>query len=218
MRNVQIALTKGRLEKQVIPLLEGIGIDCSELKEKGRKLVFKSHNANISFILVKAVDVLTYVEHGVADIGIVGKDVLLENEKELYEMVDLGIGRCKFCVASVPEYNPKVYQKKTIATKYPNVASAHFRQKGEDVDIIKIEGSVEIAPLLGLADAIVDIVETGQTLKENGLIVFEEICDISARLIANKASLKMKKDEMFSIIDRVEAYVGRGNRENCIHK
>ncbi|MFX3625254.1 MAG: ATP phosphoribosyltransferase [Ectobacillus sp.] len=210
MRNIQIALTKGRLEKQVIPMLERVGIDCSELKEKGRKLVFQSKGSNISFILVKAVDVLTYVEHGVADIGIVGKDVLMENEKELYEMVDLGIGKCKFCVASVPEYNPNGYKKKTIATKYANVASAYFRQKGEDVEIIKIEGSVEIAPLLGLADAIVDIVETGATLRENGLIVFEEICDISARLIANKASLKMKKDEMFSIINQIEAAVASG--------
>lgn len=204
MRNIQIALTKGRLEKNIIPLLERIGVDCSELKDKGRKLVFKSGDGSISFILVKAIDVLTYVEHGVADIGIVGKDVLQENEKEVYEMIDLGIGRCKFCVASVPSYDPNSYKKKTIATKYPNVASAYFRQKGEDVEIIKIEGSVEIAPLLGLADAIVDIVETGQTLKENGLIIFEEISDISARLIANKASLKMKTKEMFSIIDRIE--------------
>jgi ATP phosphoribosyltransferase len=211
MRNIQIALTKGRVEKQVIPLLEAVGIDCSELKEKGRKLVFQSGNSNISFILVKAVDVLTYVEHGVADIGIVGKDILLEdgNEKDLYEMLDLGIGRCKFSVASIPEYNPNSYKKKTIATKYANVASAHFRQKGEDVEIIKIEGSVEVAPLLGLADAIVDIVETGETLRENGLIVFEDICDISARLIANKASLKMKKDEMFSVIDRLEGALAK---------
>lgn len=207
MRHIQIALTKGRLEKQVVPLLEKIGIDCSELKDKGRKLVFHSHNANVSFILVKAVDVLTYVEHGVADIGIVGKDVIMENEKELYEMIDLGIGRCKFSVASIPSYNPDSYKKKTIATKYPNVASAYFRRKGEDVEIIKIEGSVEIAPLLGLADAIVDIVETGATLRENGLIVFEDICDISARLIANKASLKMKKDEMFSIITQIEEHL-----------
>ncbi|MCP8968649.1 ATP phosphoribosyltransferase [Ectobacillus ponti] len=208
MRHIQIALTKGRLEKAVLPFLEGIGIDCSELKEKGRKLVFHSKNTNISFILVKAVDVLTYVEHGVADIGIVGKDVIMENEKEIYEMVDLGIGRCRFCVASIPSYDPSSYKKKTIATKYPNVASAYFRQKGEDVEIIKIEGSVEIAPILGLADAIVDIVETGVTLRENGLIIFEEMHDISARLIANKASLKMKKDEMFAVIEKMEEYIG----------
>ncbi|MGG0277102.1 ATP phosphoribosyltransferase [Bacillus rhizoplanae] len=205
MRNIQIALTKGRLEQHVIPLFERIGIDCSELKDKGRKLVFQSNNSQISFILVKAVDVVTYVEHGIADIGVVGKDILLEYENDVYEMIDLGVGRCKFCVASVSSYSPNGYNKKRIATKYPNITSAYFRKKGEDVEIIKIEGSVEIAPLLGLTDAIVDIVETGQTLKENGLVVFEEICDISARLIVNKASLKMKKDEIFNIINKVES-------------
>ena len=205
MRNIQIALTKGRLEKHVIPLFERIGIDCSELKDKGRKLVFQSNSSQVSFILVKAVDVVTYVERGIADMGVVGKDILLEHENDVSEMIDLGVGRCKFCVASVSSYRPKGYNKKRIATKYPNNTSAHFRKKGEDVEIIKIEGSVEIAPLLGLADAIVDIVETGQTLKENGLLVFEEVCDISARLIVNKASLKMKKDEIFSIINKMES-------------
>ncbi|MFI8705654.1 ATP phosphoribosyltransferase [Bacillus sp. NPDC077411] len=207
MRNIQIALTKGRLEKHVIPLFERIGIDCKELKDKGRKLVFRSKNSNISFILVKAVDVVTYVEHGIADMGVVGKDILLEYENDVYEMVDLEVGCCKICVASTLSYRPNGYNKKRIATKYPNITSAYFRKKGEDVEIIKIEGSVEIAPLLGLADAIIDIVETGQTLKENGLLVFEEVCDISARLIVNKASLKMKKDGIFNIINRIESVV-----------
>ncbi|SFI95973.1 MULTISPECIES: ATP phosphoribosyltransferase [unclassified Bacillus (in: firmicutes)] len=207
MRNIQIALTKGRLEKHVIPLFERIGIDCRELKDKGRKLVFRSKNSNISFILVKAVDVVTYVEHGIADMGVVGKDILLEYENDVYEMVDLEVGCCKICVASTLSYHSNGYNKKRIATKYPNITSAYFRKKGEDVEIIKIEGSVEIAPLLGLADAIIDIVETGQTLKENGLLVFEEVCDISARLIVNKASLKMKKDGIFNIINRIESVV-----------
>ena len=162
-------------------------------QNKGRKLVFQSKNTNVSFILVKAVDVATYVEHGVADIGIVGKDILMENEKDIYEMLDLGVGICKFCVASIPTYNPKSYRKKRIATKYPHITSTYFHDKGEDVEIIKIEGSVEIAPLLGLADAIVDIVETGKTLQENGLIVFEEMYFISARMIVNKAALKLKR-------------------------
>lgn len=177
----------------MIPLFEQIGIDCSELKNKGRKLVFQSKNTDISFILVKAVDVATYVEHGVADIGVVGKDILMENEKDIYEMLDLGVGVCKFCVASIPTYNPKSYRKKCIATKYPHITSNYFHNKGEDVEIIKIEGSVEIAPILGLADAIVDIVETGKTLQENGLIVFEEMYSISARMIVNKAALKLKR-------------------------
>ena len=210
MRNIQIALTKGRLEKHVIPLFEQIGIDCSELKNKGRKLVFQSKNTNVSFILVKAVDVATYVEHGVADIGIVGKDILMENEKDIYEMLDLGVGICKFCVASIPTYNPKSYRKKRIATKYPHITSTYFHDKGEDVEIIKIEGSVEIAPLLGLADAIVDIVETGKTLQENGLIVFEEMYSISARMIVNKAALKTKKDEIFSIVNMMEQEILSG--------
>ncbi|WP_369900461.1 ATP phosphoribosyltransferase [Bacillus manliponensis] len=204
MHNIQIALTKGRLEKHCISLFEQIGVDCSELKDKGRKLVFQSKVANISFILVKAVDVVTYVEHGVADIGIVGKDILLECEKDVYEMLDLEVGKCRFCVASLPSYTPDSYKKKRIATKYPNITSTYFRNKGEDVEIIKIEGSVEIAPILGLADAVVDIVETGNTLRENGLVVFEEMHLISARMIVNKAALKTKKDEIFSIINKLE--------------
>lgn len=210
MRNIQIALTKGRLEKHVIPLFEKVGIDCSELLDKGRKLVFQSASRNVSFILVKAVDVATYVEHGVADIGIVGKDILMEYEKDIYEMVDLEVGCCKFCVASIPTYNPKGYRKKRIATKYPHITSNYFRDKGEDVEIIKIEGSVEIAPLLGLADAIVDIVETGKTLQENGLIIFEEMYSISARMIVNKAALKTKKDEIFDIIHKMECAIASG--------
>ncbi len=210
MRNIQIALTKGRLEKHVIPLFEKVGIDCSELLDKGRKLVFQSASRNVSFILVKAVDVATYVEHGVADIGIVGKDILMEYEKDIYEMVDLEVGCCKFCVASIPTYNPKGYRKKRIATKYPHITSNYFRDKGEDVEIIKIEGSVEIAPLLGLADAIVDIVETGKTLQENGLIIFEEMYSISARMIVNKAALKTKKDEIFDIIHKMECTIASG--------
>lgn len=207
MYNIQIALTKGRLEKHCVSLFEKIGVDCSELKDKGRKLVFQSEVVNISFILVKAVDVVTYVEHGVADIGIVGKDILLEYEKDVYEMLDLQVGKCRFCVASLPSYNPNSYKKKRIATKYPNFTSTYFRNKGEDVEIIKIEGSVEIAPLLGLADAVVDIVETGNTLRENGLVVFEEMYPISARMIVNKAALKTKKDEIFNIINKLECLV-----------
>lgn len=134
----------------------------------------------------------------------------MENEKDIYEMLDLGVGICKFCVASIPTYNPKSYRKKRIATKYPHITSTYYHDKGEDVEIIKIEGSVEIAPLLGLADAIVDIVETGKTLQENGLIVFEEMYFISARMIVNKAALKTKKDEIFSIINMMEQEILSG--------
>ena len=204
MSRITIALTKGRLEKHAINIFEGIGVDCSELKDKGRKLIFKSHNSDIDFVLVKATDVLTYVEHGVADIGIVGKDTLMEYNKAFYEVADLNVGKCKFSVASLPETDLyQGYQRKKIATKYPNVATGYFRKKGLDVEIIKIEGSVELAPLLHLADAIVDIVETGTTLKENGLVIKEDICDISARMIVNVASMKMKQKEIGDIIKAI---------------
>ena len=201
MRTLKIALTKGRLEQFAIETFEKIGIDCSELKDKGRKLIFRSNNSDIEFVLVKATDVLTYVEHGAVDIGIVGKDTLMEYNKDFYEVVDLKVGKCRFAVASLPETDLYTgYNRKRIATKYPHVAADYFRKSGIDVEIIKIEGSVELAPLLNLADAIVDIVETGSTLKENGLVIKEEICDISARMIVNIASMKMKQEEISKII------------------
>ncbi|AQY51962.1 ATP phosphoribosyltransferase catalytic subunit [Listeria weihenstephanensis FSL R9-0317] len=205
MKSLQIALTKGRLEKSAVALFEQAGVDCTMLHEKSRKLIFKSEDAPYSFILAKAPDVTTYVKHGVADIGIVGKDVLMEQDKEHYEMLDLKIGRCQFCLASTPSYDPSDYRRKIIATKYPTVATKYFRERGEDVEIIKIEGSVEMAPILGLADAIIDIVETGSTLRENGLVIFDTMYDISARLIVNKASLKRNKAQIFELIDLLES-------------
>lgn len=208
MKNLRIALTKGRLEKYAVSMFESIGIDCKELKDKGRKLIFKDMENGIEFVLVKSIDVLTYVEHGAADIGIVGKDTLLEQDKNFYEVVDLKVGKCSFSVAALPEYTENVsFKRKKIATKYPNVAGKYFRNRGEDVEIIKIEGSVELAPILGLSDAIVDIVETGATLKENGLVVVEKICDISARMIVNRASMKINKDRISNLIDKVQSYV-----------
>lgn len=208
MRNIKIALTKGRLEKIAIEMFEEIGIDCTELKDKGRKLIFHNEEQNIDFVLVKSTDVLTYVEHGVVDIGIVGKDTLLEHGKNFYEVVDLKVGKCKFMVAALSDFKMNEgYTRKKIATKYTNVAKNYFMGKGQDVEIIKIEGSVELAPILGLADAIVDIVETGTTLKENGLVIIENICDISARMIVNTTSMKMKKDEIGTLISKVQQYV-----------
>ncbi|GGC98784.1 ATP phosphoribosyltransferase [Enterococcus wangshanyuanii] len=209
MTKLTIALTKGRLEKQTLALFEKAGIDISFMMDKQRKLIFDSPDRRFTFLLVKAADVTTYVRHGVADIGIVGKDVLLENPFGYYEMLDLGIGKCKFSVASIPDYQPNDYKRKRIATKYPTVASEHFRAKGEDVEIIKIEGSVEIAPVLGLADAIVDIVETGTTLKENGLEIFEDICPVSARVIVNKAKLKRKRQAIFQLFTELETVIER---------
>ncbi|MEG0294413.1 MULTISPECIES: ATP phosphoribosyltransferase [Enterococcus] len=204
---LKIALTKGRIEQSTIQLFEEIGINCDFLRNKKRKLVFESPYDDYEFILVKAVDVLTYVQQGVADIGIVGSDVLYEDEREQYEMLDLQIGKCKFCIASTPDYDPFDYRRKIVATKYPRTAAHYFQAKGEDIEIIKIEGSVEIAPLLGLADAIVDIVETGDTLRENGLVIFEEMLPISTRLIVNPASLKRKKREVCQLVDKLAAHI-----------
>ena len=206
--SISIALTKGRLEKETVKLLDKCNYGTEELKDKGRKLVFKDTKYDIKYFLVKAADSITYVEHGVADIGVVGKDTLLEADDNYYELLDLGIGKCKFIVASLPEKNifKKVGHIK-IGTKYPTVAKEYFKKKNMDVEIIKIEGSVELAPILGLCDAIVDIMETGTTLKENGLVVLDRICDISARVIVNKASFKMKQKEIGEFIEKIKKVI-----------
>jgi ATP phosphoribosyltransferase regulatory subunit/ATP phosphoribosyltransferase len=198
---LRIALTKGRLEEQTVNLLEKMGFDCKNIKEKGRKLIIKLDGGNLEIVLAKAVDVITYIEHGVCDIGVVGKDTILEHGQAFYEVMDLGFGKCKFALAT--QKGKSFYdghKVKTIATKYTNVARSFFEAKDMDVEIIKIEGSVELAPLLGLADAIVDIVETGTTLKENGLEVIEDIAPVSARLIVNMASLKLRKEEIEKLL------------------
>ncbi|MBU3075096.1 ATP phosphoribosyltransferase [Clostridium estertheticum] len=210
MKVIRIALTKGRLEKYAVSMFEDIGIDCTDLKNKGRKLILKDVKNNIEFVLVKSTDVLTYVEHGAADIGIVGKDTLMEQNKEFYEVVDLKVGKCMFAVAALPSFKSNDgYNRKKIATKYPTVAKEYFKKNNEDVEIIKLDGSVELAPILELSDAIVDLVETGDTLRENGLIIIEKIYDISARMIVNRASMKMKKDEIGNLIVKVQQYVDK---------
>ncbi len=211
MKPLRIALTKGRLEKDTVALLEKIGYDCSAIREKGRRLILPVGNHEFEAVLAKAADVVTYVEHGVCDLGVVGKDTILENGNSFYEILDLGFGRCRFALAG-PKGKPFYggYSIRTIASKYPNVARAFFEGKGMDVQVIKIEGSVELAPLLGLADAIVDLVETGATLRENGLEVIETVCPISARLIANTASLKLRKREIEALAARMEQAKGDG--------
>ena len=203
MKPLRIALTKGRLEKKTVELFSKMGLDCTALIEKGRKLVLPVPPYEV--VLAKASDVTTYVEHGVCDIGIVGKDTIVESGKSFYEVMDLGFGKCRFALAG-----PKGtdffsgYNVKRIATKYPTVAANYFESKNMDVRIIKIEGSVELAPLLGLSDAIVDIVETGSTLKENGLEVIDEIIPVSARVIVNMASMKLRKNEIEDFLEKVE--------------
>ena len=208
MRPIRIALTKGRLEEKSIEMFEQLGYDCSEVRNKGRRLVLPIKNANIEIILAKAADVITYVENGVCDLGVVGKDTIMENGGTFYEVADLGFGRCRFALA-VPAGADFYagYHTRCIASKYVNVTRNYFEKKNMDVDIVKIEGSVELAPILGLSDAIVDIVETGTTLKENGLVVAEEVCQVSARMIVNIASMKLRKAEINELITKVESYV-----------
>ena len=202
---LRIALTKGRLEKKSVELFEKMGYDCTELHETGRKLILPIKGKNIEVVLAKAADVITYVEHGVCDLGIVGKDTILEMNPKIIEMLDLGFGKCKFALATKKDKDFYAgYGVKVIATKYPNVSRKFFESKGMNIEIVKIEGSVELAPLLELSDAIVDIVETGNTLKANGLEVIEDVVPISARLIVNKVSLKMKKKRVEELIHDIK--------------
>lgn len=205
MKPLRIALTKGRLEKDTITLFDKIGINCDSVRNKGRKLILPVGDGTIEVVLAKAADVITYVNHGVCDLGVVGKDTILEAGGSFYELLDLGFGKCCFALAGpVGRDFFAGYNTKIIASKYPNVAHSYFEGKSMNVRIIKIEGSVELAPLLGLSDAIVDIVETGTTLKENGLAVIDNICHISARLIANSASLKLRKTEIEDLVSHME--------------
>lgn len=202
-RPIRIALTKGRLEKKTIGLFKTMGLDTSQLENKGRRLILPVDNYET--VLSKAPDVITYVEHGVCDIGIVGKDTIVEHGSSFFEVIDLNIGKCRFALAC-PKGSDffSGYKRKTVASKYPKVAKEFFAAKGMDVDVIKIEGSVELAPLLGLADGIVDIVETGSTLRENGLEIVEEIFPISARVIVNMASMKLRKNEIEAFLADLE--------------
>lgn len=205
MKPLRIALTKGRLEKSTIELFEKLGYNCDEVHNKGRKLILTIGNNDFEIVLAKAADVITYVENGVCDLGVVGKDTILENGTCFYELLDLGFGKCKFALACKNGYDfYHGYGTKTIATKYPNVTRNFFEDKNMDVRVIKIEGSVELAPLVGLADGIVDIVETGSTLKANNLEVIEDVTKISARLIANIASLKLRKNEIEDLVVKME--------------
>ncbi len=208
IKPIRIALTKGRLEKDTVEMFERLGYDCTAVREKGRRLILPVAGTNLEIVLAKAADVATYVDNGVCDIGVVGKDTIMEMGGTFYEVADLGFGKCRFALAlpqGVDFYEG--YHTRRIASKYVNVARGFFERKNMDVSIVKIAGSVELAPILGLSDAIVDIVETGTTLRENGLVVAEYICDVSARLIVNIASLKLRKAEIEPLIARIEDYL-----------
>jgi len=206
---LRIAITKGRLLDKSVQLFEKAGLDCGPIKDPGRRLIHSVPNYPLDAVLAKAPDVITYVEHGVCDLGIVGKDTILEKGGAFYEVLDLGFGKCRFALAikeGTDFYG--TYKTRRIASKYPEVTRAFFEQKGMDVDIIKIEGSVELAPILDLTDAIVDIVETGATLKANGLVPIETVAEVSARLIVNTASMKLYKNQITDFIAKCEAELG----------
>ena len=203
---MRIAITKGRLLDKSVALFERAGLDCGPVRDPGRRLIHALPNYPLDAVLAKAPDVITYVEHGVCDLGVVGKDTILEKGGTFYEVLDLGFGKCRFALA-VKEGTDfyHTYKTRRVASKYPEVTRTFFEGKGMDVDIIKIEGSVELAPILGLADAIVDIVETGATLRANGLVPIETVADVSARLIVNTASMKLYKEQISDFIAKCQS-------------
>lgn len=215
MDYLNIALGKGRLADKTFKLLNQIGISFEEDPSKSRKLIFVNHEEKIRLVFVKASDVDIYVEQGAADIGVIGKDTLLESGASVYEIMDLGFGNCKFSVAAPKDLKVNTDRKIRVATKYPNVAKNYYKQKGQSIEVIKLNGSVELAPLMGLSDVIVDIVETGKTLKENGLVVTENICQVSARLIANKVSFKTKGIKINQIINGFQDCLKEKGEENA---
>ena len=208
MRYLTIALTKGRLAEKTLEMLEAVGITCEEMKDKKtRKLIFVNEDLKLRFFLAKGPDVPTYVEYGAADLGVVGRDTILEEGRKLYEVMDLGFGKCRMCICG-PESARELLdgnQQIRVATKYPNIAKDYFyNKKNQTVEIIKLNGSIELAPIVGLSEVIVDIVETGSTLRENGLEVLEEVCPLSARMIVNPVSMRMEADRIKDLISRLK--------------
>lgn len=200
---LNIALPKGRLGDRVYELLDSVGYDCRDIYLDNRQLVFTNEQTGVSYFLVKPSDVAIYVEHGAADVGIVGKDILLENQADVYELLDLHLGNCRVCVAGPQNYREDMERRLRVATKFVNIAKGYYASINREIEIIKLNGSIELAPILGLSDVIVDIVESGNTLRENNLQVLAEIVPISARFIANKAACKFKNTEINSMLAKL---------------
>ena len=218
MRYLTFALGKGRLASQTLELFEKIGITCEEMKDKkSRKLIFVNEELKLRFFLSKGPDVPTYVEYGAADIGIVGRDTILEEGRKVHEVLDLGYGKCRMCICGPKEAEDllKHHELIRVATKYPNIAKDYFYNvKHQTVEIIKLNGSIELAPIVGLSEVIVDIVETGPTLNENGLVVLEEVCPLSARMIVNPVSMRMENDRIKKIVTDLRELL---REEQCGH-
>ena len=206
---LNIALPKGRLGDKVYELLAGVGYDCSAIYEDNRKLVFENEQTGVRYLLVKPSDVAIYVEHGAADVGIVGKDILEESRPEVYELLNLGLGRCRMCVAAPEGYKENPARTLRVATKFVNIAKNYYAGLGREVELIKLNGSIELAPILGLSDVIVDIVESGATLRENHLQVLTEFMDISARFIANPVSFRFKNEEITAMTASLEGVLSK---------
>lgn len=202
---INIALPKGRLGEKAYALFAQAGYECPSILEKNRRLTFENEARGVRYFWVKPSDVGIYVERGAADVGIVGRDILLEGEPDVYELLDLGIGKCRMCVAGFAGFRDERTRPLRVATKFPHIASTYYEEAGRDIDIIKLNGSIEIAPLLGLSDVIVDIVETGSTLRENNLCVLDEIVDISARFICNKVSWRFAHEKLMRMRDALSA-------------
>lgn len=209
MRYLTFALTKGRLANRTLEMLEKLGITCEEMKDKSsRKLIFVNDELKLKFFLAKGPDVPTYVEYGAADIGVVGKDTIIEEGRKVHEVLDLGFGKCRMCVCGHEDAAEllKHHELIRVATKYPNIAKDYFyNKKHQTVEIIKMHGSIELAPIVGLSEVIVDIVETGSTLKENGLTVLEEVCPLSARMIVNPVSMRMENERIRELINNLKS-------------
>ena len=209
-KTVNVALPKGRLGDKVYEMFKAAGYPCEALENPGRKLTFENPDVGIKYFWVKPSDVAIYVEKGAADIGVAGKDILKEYSPDVYELLDVGLGKCRMCVAALSDFRDDYRKTLRVATKFPHVAKEHYSRIGRDIEIIKLNGSIELAPILGLSDVIVDIVETGATLRQNGLIVFDALFDISARLIANKSGYRFKSRKIDMIKENLQKV-----KENC---
>ena len=207
---INVALPKGRLGEKVYGMFEAAGYDCPSIREVNRKLTFENEAAGVRYFWVKPSDVAIYVERGAADIGVAGKDILLEYSPDVYELVDLHVGLCRMCVAGPKDFRDDPSRTLRVATKFPHIARRYYAGQSREIDIIKLNGSIELAPILGLSDVIVDIVETGKTLLENGLAPLESIVPISARLIANKANYKFKYEQIHALCEKMEQILQQG--------
>lgn len=204
---LNIALPKGRLGEKVYAMFEAAGYECPAIRENSRKLIFENAEKGIRYFWVKPSDVSIYVERGAADVGVAGKDILLEYHPDVYELLDLNVGRCKMAVAAPRDFHDDGERTLRVATKFASIAADYYAGMGRDVDFIKLNGSIELAPIVGLSEVIVDIVETGSTLRENGLMVLEEVCSLSARMVVNQVSMKTENERITAIIKKFQAYL-----------